>query len=385
LNLIEETLKIMASQKLKTAAIAGTVVILTAGTIWLGGKAVHAVRATRQPNIQGAWEGTLSAGDGRWRLVLKVDKTNGVWHATMDSIDQNAKDIPITKFTYKHPSIQLEAKAVNGTYQATLNKDATEMSGTWKQGTPLPLVLKRTTEPDVIRAPMAESEYTPRQNSDLQGYWRGTVKVNDNLSLRVALKIAEHADGTFRVDGDSIDQGARNMPASAVTYHAPVVRIEFGGLGGVYEGRVNTSDKEIIGAWVQGETNKPLPLNLSLADPHADQEQEANKDYSHVGPTDLPGHWKGTLDVKQSNMKFQLVLNIARMPDGTFFGSLVVPDQGGAEIPASLVQYTSPAAHLEWKAIGASFYGKLENGKLNGAWRQGGGAIPLVLERTVAQ
>ena len=130
------------------------------------------------------------------------------------ALTRTQKDIPISKFTYKHPSIQLEVKAVNGTYQATLNKDVTEMSGTWKQGTPLPLVLKRTTEPDVIRAPMAENEYTPRQNSDLQGYWKGTLKVNDKLSLRVALKIAEHADGTFRVDGDSIDQGARNLPAS---------------------------------------------------------------------------------------------------------------------------------------------------------------------------
>jgi hypothetical protein len=375
----------MASSKLKIMAIVGAVVILTAGAIWLGIKAVHSVRVARYPNVQGAWEGTLAAGDARLRLVLKVAKTNGVWHATMDSIDQGAKNIPISKFTYEHPSIQLELKAVNGTYQATLNRDATEMSGTWKQGAPQPLVLKRTTEPDVIREPMAESDYAPRQNSDLQGYWKGELKVNDKLSLRVALKIAEQADGTFRVAGDSIDQGARNIPASAVTYHPPVVRIEFGGIGGVYEGQVNTRDKEILGAWTQGETNKPLPLNLSLADPHADQEQEANKDYSHTGPTDLPGPWKGALDIKQANMKLQLILNIARMPDGTFSSSLVVVDQGGAEIPASLVQYTPPNVHVEWKAIGASFYGKLENGKLSGVWRQGGGALPLVLERNGVQ
>jgi hypothetical protein len=176
-----------------------------------------------------------------------------------------------------------------------------------------------------------------------------------------------------------------NLPASAVTYHPPVVRIEFGGIGGVYEGRVNTRDKEILGTWTQGETSKPLPLNLSLTAPHAGQDQEANKDYSHTGPTDLPGHWKGTLDIKRANIKLQLVLNIARMPDGTLSGSLVSVDQGGTEIPASLVQYTPPNARMEWKAIGAAFYGKLENGKLSGAWRQGGGALPLVLERNQAQ
>jgi hypothetical protein len=60
-------------------------------------------------------------------------------------------------------------------------------------------------------------------------------------------------------------------------------------------------------------------------------------------------------------------------------------DQEGTEIPASLVEFTPPNAHLEWKGISASFYGKLENGKLTGAWRQGGGALPLTFERNGAQ
>ena len=56
-------------------------------------------------------------------------------------------------------------------------------------------------------------------------------------------------------------------------------------------------------------------------------------------------------------------------------------DQGSGEIPATLVEFTPPTAHLEWKGIDAAFYGKLENGKITGAWRQGGGSLPLVFER----
>jgi hypothetical protein len=41
--------------------------------------------------------------------------------------------------------------------------------------------------------------------------------------------------------------------------------------------------------------------------------------------------------------------------------------------------------HLEWNAIDTSYNGKLENGKLTGAWRQGGGAVPLVLERNATE
>jgi hypothetical protein len=49
-----------------------------------------------------------------------------------------------------------------------------------------------------------------------------------------------------------------------------------------------------------------------------------------------------------------------------------------------MIQYVPPNVRLEWPTIGGSFNGKLENGKLSGVWRQGGGALPLVLERNGA-
>ena len=116
-----------------------------------------------------------------------------------------------------------------------------------------------------------------------------------------------------------------------------------------------------------------------------DPASEAQKDYSYTGPNDLPGHWQGTLDVKQAGVKLRLAVNIAKLPDGKFSSTMISLDQGGAEIPASTIQFVPPNVHLEWSAIGASYNGKLENGKLTGAWRQGGGALPLILERNQAQ
>ena len=91
------------------------------------------------------------------------------------------------------------------------------------------------------------------------------------------------------------------------------------------------------------------------------------------------------MDVKQAGIKLRLAVNIARLPDGKFSCTMISLDQGGTEIPANNIQYTPPSVHLEWSAIGSSFYGKLENGKISGAWRQGGGALPLVLERIRAK
>jgi hypothetical protein len=152
---------------------------------------------------------------------------------------------------------------------------------------------------------------------------------------------------------------------------------------GSYEGTVDESGRVIAGNFVSnGHT---LPLNLERAKPDTaaalDPAIEAQKDYSHTSPNDLPGHWQGTLDVKQSGVKLRLAVNIAKMPDGKFSASMISLDQGGVEIPASTTQYFPPNLRLEWSAIGGSFNGKLENGKITGAWRQGGGALPLVLER----
>jgi hypothetical protein len=97
----------------------------------------------------------------------------------------------------------------------------------------------------------------------------------------------------------------------------------------------------------------------------------------------LVGHWKGTLNVK--DVKLQLLLDIGKLDDGKFDCSLVSIDQGGVRIPASEARWTPPEAHLEWKAIGATFVGKVQKTKLSGTWQQGGTSFPLSLERTKAE
>lgn len=161
------------------------------------------------------------------------------------------------------------------------------------------------------------------------------------------------------------------------------MKIEFGGIGGVFEGTVDDSARSITGNLTQG--GQAMPLILERAKPETaaalDPAIEAQKDYSHTSPNDLPGHWMGTLDVKQAGVKLRLAINIAKLPDDKFSCTMISLDQGGAEIPADNIQYIPPNVRLAWSAIGGSFNGKLENGKITGAWRQGGGALPLVLER----
>ena len=378
---------LMASSKMKNTVIGTAAVILSIGVVLLAVKTVHLVRAANAPDIQGDWAGIFEAGQQKWPLMYKISRVSGSYHAIEVDPYQGVREIPVNRLIYDYPTVRIEQKAIGFTYEATLNPKTMEMSGTWKQGKGSgPFTMKLNALRDAFPEPLAESDYAPRKDSDLQGYWQGTLKPG-NTTLRVALKIAERADGTFRAAGDSSDQGARDIEATAVTYHRPTVKVEFGGIGGVFEGTVDDSARVITGNLTQG--GQAMPLTLERAKPETaavpDPAIEAQKDYSHTGPNDLPGHWQGTLDVKQAGIKLRLALNIAKLPDGKFSCTMISLDQGGGEIPASAIQHVPPNVHLEWSGINASFNGKLENGRLTGAWRQGGGALPLVFERNEAK
>src|SRR5713226_7600427 len=79
------------------------------------------LRADQEPakkpagkGIEGTWQGTLKAGVLDLRLAFKISKKpDGSFTATMDSIDQGAKDIPVDEVTWKDPTLRLELKKIN--------------------------------------------------------------------------------------------------------------------------------------------------------------------------------------------------------------------------------------------------------------------------------
>ena len=101
-----------------------------------------------QSQIVGDWQGTLSAGGAQLHLVLHITAAkDGSLTAALDSVDQGAKGIPVTTITLKDSKLKLSIDAVHGTYEGTVNKDATEIDGTWSQGQPLELNFTRAPAP----------------------------------------------------------------------------------------------------------------------------------------------------------------------------------------------------------------------------------------------
>ena len=96
--------------------------------------------------IVGTWEGTLDPGaQSKKRIVVHISAAqDGTLSGTIDYPDQDTSGILITVITYKEPTLHFESTGV-GSYDGTMNKDNSEITGTWKPGgAGLSLILKRT-------------------------------------------------------------------------------------------------------------------------------------------------------------------------------------------------------------------------------------------------
>jgi RNA polymerase sigma factor (sigma-70 family) len=379
LTLIQGALKIMAWSKAKTAVITGVAILLTAGVATVGIKTIRAHRT--QPDIHGAWEGAIPTTVGQLRVVLHINGANNAYSASIDSIDQRSKDIPVSKFEYDSPTLKFTSEPVQGTFEGKFNPATDQLTGTWKQPTlDTKIQLKRTATPTPIPAPLTEQDYTPRAGSDLQGLWKGTLQLGPT-TLHLAFKFSETESGKFISEMDSPDQGSKGVVVSATTYEKPAVHVEVGSIGGIYDATLNSAHTAITGTWTQ--MGAEIPLTLERADLNAERAQatarSAGKDFSHTGPDDLTGHWKGALDVQ--GMKLHLALHVAKLADGNLASTLDSIDQGANDIPANQIEFTAPNVHIEWSTIAGTYDGKIKNGKISGKWQQAGQTFNLVFAR----
>jgi hypothetical protein len=367
----------MSSAKTKIALVIALVLLLvaSAGLVATWQFARHRQSAS---SLQGFWEGSISVNTATLRLLLKVDKTpDGTYTATLDSVDQGARDIPVNAIMLSNGAVRFQLASLQANYEGDLNARATEMSGKWHQGgMSFPLTFKRTKNPSTIAAPLPSSAYARRESSPLQGVWKGTINAG-GIPLRLVVKISETSPGKFTGTMDSLDQGARNIPLTAAEFSKPIARFDIASIDGHYEGTLKDDGSEIEGNWTQ--VGKDFPCLLKRADLTEDAAPNENA-YAFASDADLQGFWNGTLETGPSTLR--LVLKIARSTNGTYTAALDSLDQGAKDIHAATVSFNAPNVEVEWPALRASFHGQLEKGKLVGIWQQGPSDFPLELERT---
>jgi pimeloyl-ACP methyl ester carboxylesterase len=102
--------------------------------------------AAAAQDITGDWQGTLKVGRQDLRLIVQIAKGDVGWKATLCSIDQTTSPIPATSVALEGSNLKLTVEAVRGTYEGRISPDGASITGTWTQGAPLPLVLRRATK-----------------------------------------------------------------------------------------------------------------------------------------------------------------------------------------------------------------------------------------------
>ncbi len=82
--------------------------------------------------ITGKWYGVLEVQGTQLRLVFNVTEFNNIFSATMDSLDQGAKDIPVTKTAFENAKVTFQIANAQIEYHGELKND--KIIGTFTQG-----------------------------------------------------------------------------------------------------------------------------------------------------------------------------------------------------------------------------------------------------------
>ncbi len=228
--------------------------------------------ASATNDVVGNWKGTLDVGSVKLRLVFNISKdAAGALTAKMDSLDQGARDMPVDTVTFKDGTIHMELKSISGVYEGTLDKAGNKATGQWTQaGQPFPLALERsqgtTVASEAETLSPADLAASKQAAQKLAGSWNGTLNAS-GTNLRLLVKISKAASGAATGTMDSLDQGAKNIPLSRITYTEGKVHFEASGIGGVYEGTLATDGTTLAGQWQQGGQSMTLDFKKAASAP----------------------------------------------------------------------------------------------------------------------
>jgi fermentation-respiration switch protein FrsA (DUF1100 family) len=113
-------------------------------------------------DIEGIWMGTLKVSVVELRIVFKINaNADGTLAATLDSPDQGAENIAVSKVTFENGRLYLESKVIQGTYEGQIKEDGS-IEGKWQQGgISFPLLLKRIDEAPKLHRPQEPKKPYP--------------------------------------------------------------------------------------------------------------------------------------------------------------------------------------------------------------------------------
>jgi len=203
------------------------------------------VAMAQTPKITGDYAGML--GPLHLKLHLKAGAA-GPAEGTLDSVDQGAAGLACANLHLDGKELSFEVPSVRGKWRGTVSDDGATLSGTWSQGTDIPLVFRRD-EPFVAA----------EKPSRVDGVWLGTLSAG-GANLRVQLQVKSDRAGKLSCALDSLDQGAMGLACDDVQLTGGRFSFAVSAVKGAWSGTLAENGDRLDGTWTQG---KGLPLNFT--------------------------------------------------------------------------------------------------------------------------
>jgi pimeloyl-ACP methyl ester carboxylesterase len=137
-------------------------------------------------SIAGSWQGTLEFGNTKLRIVFHVTESDSNRiSGEMDSPDQGATGIPVSKITVIGNSIVFDIASMGGLFEGKLSDGKQSIEGNWKQnGVVLPLRLNKTTVAIVLKRPQEPKPPFPYRVEDVSyENTKNSMKLAGTLTL----------------------------------------------------------------------------------------------------------------------------------------------------------------------------------------------------------
>src|SRR5438046_1786588 len=96
---------------------------------------IHAADKPSALDLVGKWRGAVEFGKFKFKLSLKVTKTDaGRLAVTLEIPEQGVKDMPVAALLFNNPDVRLEIDQIGTAYNGKLSEDRNEISGEFEEG-----------------------------------------------------------------------------------------------------------------------------------------------------------------------------------------------------------------------------------------------------------
>jgi D-alanyl-D-alanine-carboxypeptidase/D-alanyl-D-alanine-endopeptidase len=213
--------------------------------------AVTAVGASPMPAA--AAEGATIEGDfvgvlGPLSLKLHIRPSpDGSLKCTLDSESQGALGLQCADVHRDGQNLSFSVPAVRGSWKGSADREGATLTGTWNQGTPMPLNFSKDNLAASAKA------------SPVDGIWLGTLPAGAQ-SLRIQIIVWSDSQGQEHCSMDSLDQGAFNVACTDVVYVDRKLNFDVPVVHGHWAGELSADRDALTGTWNQGV---PVALNLA--------------------------------------------------------------------------------------------------------------------------